>query len=215
MIFNKIHHSSIKRYINSFLHAFGCNKSLYVGKEEQQCQSLKHSNLKPFMMRDIEKNTFKDIISLKSAANELWETTDHNNKKDRGKLLHLALSSIYEISDIDAAVHALFINGRCNLNDQERLQESIKKLLFNPLISSYFKPGLNIKTEQEIILPNGKTYIPDRLIFDKDEVIIIDYKSGKKRKKDQEQINIYADTLHLMGYKVKEKKIIYLEDYIV
>ena len=121
----------------------------------------------------------------------------------------------YEISDIDAAVHALFINGRCNLNDQERLQESIKKLLFNPLISSYFKPGLNIKTEQEIILPNGKTYIPDRLIFDKDEVIIIDYKSGKKRKKDQEQINIYADTLHLMGYKVKEKKIIYLEDYIV
>ena len=63
-------------------------------------------------------------------------------------------------------------------------------------------------------MQNGKTYIPDRLIFNDDNVIVLDYKTGKKRKKDKDQIATYAQTLRLMGYKVVKTKIIYLDDYI-
>ena len=178
------------------------------------CQNITNIDSQSFEIADINKNKSPKLIRLKSRAEELWDTEENNRSKDWGKLLHFALSSINKIDDVDNVINKLLLSGRCNEEEKNKLQQNILSLISHTSIAPYFKADLDIKNEQEILLQNGKTYIPDRLIFNDDNVIVLDYKTGKKRKKDEDQIATYAQTLRLMGYKVVKTKIIYLDDYI-
>ena len=73
-----------------------------------------------------------------------------------------------------------------------------------------------IKTEKEILMENGRTYIPDRLLFSKktDKVIVVDYKTGVEKEKDKIQITEYADALKLMGRVDVKRALIYTSNPI-
>ena len=85
-------------------------------------------------------------------------------------------------------------------------------VLKNVEIKPYFAHGLRVKNEKEIILSNGRILRPDRLIFKKNEVTIIDYKTGQENKTHEEQILEYKTEIEKMGYWVKECILIYIND---
>ena len=93
---------------------------------------------------------------------------------------------------------------------------TIDSILSHEKIYPYFTKEWEIKNEQEILLENGETYIPDRIAFSKtfDKVVIIDYKSGSYSVDDEKQVVDYAKTLSLMGYKNIEKMLIYTSENI-
>ena len=65
-------------------------------------------------------------------------------------------------------------------------------------------------------MENGRTYIPDRLLFSKktDKVIVVDYKTGVEKEKDKIQITEYADALKLMGRVDVKRALIYTSNPI-
>ena len=66
-----------------------------------------------------------------------------------------------------------------------------------------------MKNEKEILLPSGESYIPDRILFNKNSTIVIDYKTGAPEQKYIDQIINYAFILNKMGYQNIEKYLIY------
>ena len=58
-------------------------------------------------------------------------------------------------------------------------------------------------------MPDGKTYIPDRLLINDNEVIIVDYKTGESDNSHNLQILTYSNALSLMGYKNISNYLIY------
>ena len=58
-------------------------------------------------------------------------------------------------------------------------------------------------------MPDGRTYIPDRLLIKDNKVVIVDYKTGEIDIKHNNQIINYADALTQMGYKNISKYLIY------
>jgi CRISPR/Cas system-associated exonuclease Cas4 (RecB family) len=87
-------------------------------------------------------------------------------------------------------------------------------LLNHNEVKSYFTEDWEVKTEKEILMQNGKTYIPDRLLFSKntDEVVVIDYKTGVRQKKHIQQISEYAIALEEMGKSNIRKVLIYTSE---
>ena len=85
------------------------------------------------------------------------------------------------------------------------------KLLSHHEIHSYFTEKWKVRNEKEILISNGRTYIPDRLLFSKttDKIVVIDYKTGKQSKKHESQITEYANALMLMGKKNIDRLLIY------
>ena len=85
--------------------------------------------------------------------------------------------------------------------DYEKLKLTVNDLLSHADIIPYFTDEWEVKTEKEILMDNGRTYIPDRLLFSKNtnEVIVIDYKTGAVQDKHKVQITEYADALKMMG----------------
>ena len=65
--------------------------------------------------------------------------------------------------------------------------------------------------ERPIIDKNGFKFIPDRVVIYKDEVTIIDYKTGKPDISHKEQVDHYGILYDNMGYLVTSKVLVYLD----
>ena len=219
-IFSKYLPKNLKQYekkenLNSFLYKFSDKFPVIKGDYSMNYHSNKKFKNK-FKISDKDKLKWRDIISVKHSSNDIWDLEDVKKKKDWGKLLHLTLSKINYFEDKKTALKSLYDLGFITKEDQKKLEETIDSILSHEKIYPYFTKEWEIKNEQEILLENGETYIPDRIAFSKtfDKVVIIDYKSGSYSVDDETQVVDYAKTLSLMGYKNIEKMLIYTSENI-
>ena len=125
--------------------------------------------------------------------------------------MHLSLEGIHYIDQKEEVIEALYSTGKCTKADYEKLKVIVDELLSDPDIIDYFSDKWKVKTEKEILMPSGNTYIPDRLLFSttSDKVIVIDYKTGEEKASHIQQITNYSDALLQMGKTNIEKVLIY------
>jgi ATP-dependent exoDNAse (exonuclease V) beta subunit len=204
-----------KGNLNSFLYAYDDNFPVIIGDANMQ-HINKEKVCNTFEVTKRKKLDWREVISLKHTAEEIWDTETVNAKRDWGKLLHLVLSEIHYLPQKNKVINACYKAGKCNKQEYEKLEVTIQGLLTHAEIIPYFSSDWKVKTEKEILMENGKTYIPDRLLFSKnlDEVVVIDYKTGAEKPAHKIQITEYASALQLMGYKNIKKVLVYITDEI-
>jgi hypothetical protein len=132
----------------------------------------------------------------------------------QGTLLHYGMSLIISPEDVDPTVSLLVDTGAISANERDRYLARFNKITTHPSLAPYFKAGLNIKNEQPLITENGVILRPDRMVFEEMNVTIIDYKTGNEYSFHNEQIDTYGQTMESMGYKVKDKILVYINDEI-
>jgi ATP-dependent exoDNAse (exonuclease V) beta subunit len=210
----------IKGDLNSFLYAYDTKYPVIIGDKDMihLCEPI---NKRIFSVEQRKKLDWKEVISLKHSAEEIWDINDINAKRDWGKLLHLALSQIHYSNQKNEVIDMMYRSGVCVEDDYEKLKETITKLFAHKEVKPLFDDEWDIKTEKEILTKEGRTYIPDRLMFSKksNEIVIVDYKTAidkeKFRLKHETQINEYADVLKMMGKTNIRKVLIYTSDPIL
>jgi hypothetical protein len=74
------------------------------------------------------------------------------------------------------------------------------RVISDPKIKDWFKPGLKIMNEAEILTAEGTAKRPDRVIIMDDKVIVVDFKFGVEKSEYQNQVNNYRRLLLDMGY---------------
>ena len=155
---------------------------------------------------------WRSVVQLKNSAQQLWDV--ELDKKEWGTLLHQALSKIHYLSDKDKVLESLKQDGLMNDSLKEKLKIRIEELLQEKSIQAFFSEDWEVKTEQEILQPDGDTYVPDRILFKDGLVQIVDYKTGStaQQKKHENQIKNYAHLLQQMGYSNIQKFLIYTEE---
>jgi ATP-dependent helicase/nuclease subunit A len=120
---------------------------------------------------------------------------------NEGKILHEIFMSISSPADIIHAVTALFLHGKINQEEKERYIRYITHLLNDIQVNSWYTGGWKVLTEAEIILPEGVSKRPDRVITRDGQTIIIDYKFGEKEDPaHKKQVQQYISLLSQMGY---------------
>jgi CRISPR/Cas system-associated exonuclease Cas4 (RecB family) len=92
------------------------------------------------------------------------------------------------------------------------MRNLLEMTLQNSEVKTYFAQGLKVKNEEEILLKNGEVLRPDRLVFEGNDVSIIDYKTGEANATHQEQILGYKLYIEQMGYKVKKCVLVYINE---
>ncbi|MBT5750632.1 MAG: UvrD-helicase domain-containing protein [Flavobacteriales bacterium] len=201
--------------LNSFLYAYDDNFPIEIG-DANMMHNPSEKIASSFLVTKRNKLNWKEVVSLKHTAEEIWDIESINAKRDWGKLLHLVLSEIHYLEQKEKVVESFYKLGRCSKEDADRLKITIDQLLSNKNIAPYFDENWNVKTEKEILMENGRTYIPDRLLFAKnsDEVVVIDYKTGVKSMNHESQITEYASALQAMGYKNIKRVLVYITEEI-
>lgn len=117
----------------------------------------------------------------------------------RGDFIHTVLSKI-DYAEYPLHEHIDRLMALCEHDirpsfDLPSIKERIVRLLSQTALSSYFNrnDGRRILNEQEIVTGSGELYRIDRLVIDRDDITVIDYKTGKENQDHQTQVRRYME----------------------
>ena len=126
------------------------------------------------------------------------------------------MSKIKDKSQVKTALQLALLEGILVENEKDKLEKLIIELIEHPELNLYFLPNVNCKLESEIITATGELLRPDRIVFNSNETIIIDYKTGKENNSLYfKQLINYQNALIEMEYKNIKKILVYTDNLTV
>ncbi len=166
----------------------------------------------PFSLNNFISNAWQSRMLLSLQAPEHWDAEMPDKKQEWGNLIHLILSKIKSNQDVAQVLEKFLTDGIIDPDEKNEIEDQLITFLNHPDVNPWFLQGLKIKTEAEILLKDGKTFRPDRLVFNDNKVTIIDFKTGKPEKKHREQVNRYLKQLEEMDYKNIQGLLLYFRE---
>jgi len=138
--------------------------------------------------------------------------TQYSDQKiNFGILFHKFMSKIEYSYQIENEQEVFKNTTALNKKSLDEIIDLAKSILSNKTLNQYFTKKYRVMCEKEIITPSGEILIPDRvLISEKKTCIIIEYKTGEKRKEHALQVGKYKDTLVDMGLNVEKSFLVYV-----
>ena len=160
-------------------------------------------------------NTWKShAISIVTNSSLLWDT-EQGKSIVYGNLIHEILSKINTSGDLEEVVNQYVFKGIITKEQQPHVSKLLKSVVFHPLLSDCFNHNNQVFCEREIVTSDGSIIIPDRLVLNNQNIIILDYKTGKPNSKYQQQLDHYATVLTELNFNVTKKLLIYINEEIV
>lgn len=205
-------------YSGLFIH-FLMEKKVWVENLNQYAFGELHTNendIRTNMSLEIPyQYSYKDRPSFKILAKTglLWDTT-REDALIKGTLVHALLGLVETKKDVETALDTMKNSGELAMDEVEVLKKKILAILEHPKLASYYKEGIEIKNERDIITANGKILRPDRIVIQDLKATIIDYKTGMQSNSHKEQLYAYADALEAMGYSIDNKIIVYSNETV-
>ena len=150
-----------------------------------------------------------DRLHLRLQSKGLFFDDPH---RKYGTLMHKLLSNIRTQKDITQAINQYRQEGVIDEQEAQTLHTRLSHLLNQPEVKPWYDEAAEIKNEVSILFGNGLSKRPDRVIFQQDRVIVIDYKFGEQiNPSHYQQINTYLKLIRQMGYQQVEGFLWYVE----
>ena len=166
------------------------------------------------VLRSYPIHRWQERISIASKARDLtgmWEEEKSSGKRF-GIIVHRLLSEITASSDIERAVQAQVFDGLLREEEAEEVERQVRAGMELPGMEAYYEDGWTARAEQEILLPDGSSQRPDRVVFNANRIRIVDFKTGAERPAHRQQLSSYCDLLKQMGYAIDRASLAYLRE---
>jgi ATP-dependent exoDNAse (exonuclease V) beta subunit len=153
-------------------------------------------------------------IKIAQRESLMWGT--HQQKAiEYGNIIHEILSFVHSKLDIDLAIIKAIENGLINSNQKESVYSTINEIINHEELKLFFEEGNTVLNEKTIIQKEDKTIKPDRMVLtQKNEVYLLDYKTGMHQTKYQLQLENYQKAIEKMNLKVMKKTLVYIGEQI-
>ena len=134
------------------------------------------------------------------------------SKVRKGIFTHEILAKIKTKKDVQPVLERYLLEGTITKEEKTEIENKINTIIDQ--YQDYFEEGLTILSEKDMMISlENETlqYRPDRMIIKPEGIIVIDYKTGDEKSKDQhqEQIELYKKLIESLGKKVLKTEIIY------
>jgi len=117
------------------------------------------------------------------------------NRRNFGQLVHALIEKSKTKRDFFLELDGLYFDGSVDATERDTLQAQFNHLCQVPEFNGWFDESYRILTEQGILLPGGGSKRPDRLVFRKDLVEVVDFKTGKEVDRYRGQVQGYMDLI--------------------
>ncbi|RLJ23008.1 ATP-dependent exoDNAse (exonuclease V) beta subunit [Chryseobacterium sp. 7] len=169
----------------------------------------KSSSFKTKNIEDL-KNVNEKSTSIKIATPS--KNYQVRNEKVRiGLFVHELLSKINTEKDISKVLEGYALEGQITLEEKNEIQITLQEIVRT--YAEFFDEKWEVINEKDIMISeNGESHIfrPDRILKGDEGYMIIDFKTGEQKTKDEAQVEGYKNILERLGKKVLKTQIIYL-----
>ncbi len=140
------------------------------------------------------------------------EISEGRSKINRGILVHQVLSRIEYKTQAEEVLTQFLLETALPEDEAIKLKEDVAALLAHPQIGGWFTKDWKVKTEALVLLPGFEQKRIDRIMFGHHRTVLVDYKTGKKKTADKDQVERYGHVLAQMGYPNVQAYLVYLDD---
>lgn len=173
-------------------------------------------SIKKMEMSETRSSGWLEKIQIDPKPSVFWASENETMQpQEWGDLIHEILSGIRTLDDMDQALKPFLDDGQIDAETSEKLKLRFKEIANHPRIEKAFRKDALVKNECEILSPTFGIIRPDRYAEVDDQIILLDYKTGKKSQEHHRQLNNYAAVLKEM---VKNKEIraflVYISDAV-
>ncbi|HBS86480.1 MAG: hypothetical protein A2W91_19885 [Bacteroidetes bacterium GWF2_38_335] len=145
-------------------------------------------------------NTSESRVIIKRSGDNYFEGKQKENI-NKGKILHEILASVRYAGDVEKALQNAVFSGLIRVENLEDVKKDIEKIISDDPTASWFKPSWQVKNETSVLLTTGEVKRPDRIIYNENETIIIDYKVTDKESQSYiTQVKEYMGYFRQMGF---------------
>ena len=140
----------------------------------------------------------------------------NNSKKNEearnyGIKIHELLSRIDFADEVTSTLAEATFRGEITKTEEEEMKRTLDHLVYDSAVAPYFSRAFTVWNEQSILVPNTKILRPDRIVFNDEKTIVIDYKTGNKSEKHITQIKEYVDCVLLLFNRPVEAYLVYID----
>lgn len=154
-------------------------------------------------------NHWDEKILIATEAKKIWDT-EEKPQTAYGRVVHQILAWITVAADAPKALARAIEQGLISSDELPEVESRVNNVVNNAEYAMLFDANAKVWAEREILMPNGDTYRPDRVVLYTNQLIIADYKTGLPANSHKRQVEEYANILSQMGYTNIETKLIYL-----
>jgi len=113
-----------------------------------------------------------------------------------GEIIHFCLSIYSSDQNLNDLIGLAFSQYPDSLYlDRDEIKVHLEKIVEHPKISDWYKPGLNVKAEMDLVNSLGKLLRPDRVVFYDDSIDIIEFKTGLSKEVHEDQVHEYKSVI--------------------
>ena len=142
----------------------------------------------------------------------LLPESKQNSPKVQGILIHELLAKIEIATDVDWVLEEACALGKIDLNTTETFKQMLTDLLDHPVLKPFFRDVYTVWNERDILIPDSENIRPDRLMENEHEIVLIDYKTGKPKNEDRQQIEHYKNIIsQVFKYKKVKTYLVYIQ----
>ncbi|GHT21272.1 DNA helicase [Bacteroidia bacterium] len=189
-----------KEYISLAEHWQADSRSFETGELLPQ-QSARQSAESSVFLPAFTKRTWEYVPHIVRNSN-YFTGGNATAQMDKGKLLHDIFRRIITTADLSRTLNGMISEGKFSEQEKAHLVAVVQdRVGSSPEVSRWFSKAVTVKTEADILVPDGENIRPDRIVFDGNQVQVIDYKFGNaERPAHHQQVSRYMEQLSRMGY---------------
>jgi ATP-dependent exoDNAse (exonuclease V) beta subunit len=131
-------------------------------------------------------------------------------KVNYGILVHDVLADIIYREGAEEYLQGEVVAGKLPAELIKNILDFLNEIWRNEQIADWFSPNWTIKTEVPVLPESGQVSRMDRVMISGKKAILVDYKTGHPKPRDNEQVGEYMNILTKMGYENIDGYLLYL-----
>ncbi len=177
------------------------NKLLEIGELKTFSEENKSTD-QPLSINKFQFADFGKFLQLRNNHEHFFEEADSYEKRiNKGRLIHEVLANTITSKDLDKSINELLFKGMVTTPEADEIKKQVETMLSDPEIKSWFNGSFRVVNERNILNKNKTMKRPDRIMLNKNETIVVDYKSGEQEiEKHSRQVKNYMNELKACGY---------------
>ncbi|WP_299821754.1 UvrD-helicase domain-containing protein [uncultured Pontibacter sp.] len=162
----------------------------HSGTEQNNTYTLEH-----LVATDWEKR-----LKIKQHANNVFDFETQTKQRQLNRKLHFALARIAFAPELEQVLRQLVYEGIISERDKPELRDKLKEVLNHPKLTRYFTNQVVVEHEKEVLDARAYLYKPDRIVFDAEAVVLIEFKTPPPEPEHRNKLDHYAVRFRQMGY---------------
>jgi ATP-dependent helicase/nuclease subunit A len=166
--------------------------------------TIKHTEISTEALYNLEHLTSTDWderLKIKQHANNVFDFETQQKQRQVNKKLHYALSRITFAPEVEQVLRQMVYEGVISERDKPALEQLLQHVVKHPKMQYYFSNKVAIEQEKEVLDARAYLYKPDRIVFDGEQVVLIEFKSPPQEPEHRNRLDLYAVRFRQLGYK--------------